>query len=270
MTIKEFSGLCNCTTQTLRYYDSINLLKPAKVDQFTGYRYYDSEQALDYIKIKNLQDAMFSIEEIKKLLEKDDDEIAKAFDVKIAEQKAKLEKIIQIQMSYQNDYMKMKELVKKTKDKINEGVGCYNVGLEYGITDEYYRAIIEEMNEQYNQAMAELKELGHPGISEKKYNKKADEVMYSDVENPVKDFRNTVVIEEIGWEHTVEILEKMPQLDGEYILYFELKDEKLNFNDFCMVVLHIVQDRNKDNRTKITCTRNRSKDGKNHFWLLKK
>jgi hypothetical protein len=126
------------------------------------------------------------------------------------------------------------------------------------------------MNEQYNQAMAELKELGHPGISEKKYNKKVDEVVYSDVENPVKDFKNTVVIEGSGWEHTVEIIEKMPQLDGEYILYFELKDEKLNFNDFCMVVLHIVQDRNKDNCTKITCTRNRSKDGKNHFWLLKK
>lgn len=55
MTIKEFSLLCSCTTQTLRYYDSINLLKPARVDQFSGYRYYDSEQALDYVKIKNLQ-----------------------------------------------------------------------------------------------------------------------------------------------------------------------------------------------------------------------
>ena len=67
MTIKEFSQLCNCTTQTLRYYDSIGLLKPARVDQFTGYRYYENSQALEYVKIKNLQDAMFSIEEIKEV-----------------------------------------------------------------------------------------------------------------------------------------------------------------------------------------------------------
>ena len=144
MTIKEFSLLCSCTTQTLRYYDSINLLKPARVDQFSGYRYYDDEQALDYVKIKNLQEAMFSIEEIKELLECDDDEIAKAFDVKIAEQEARLKKIIQIQMSYRNDYMKMQEMIKKTRDKINESVGNYDAAKEYGISNEYYRTIIEK------------------------------------------------------------------------------------------------------------------------------
>ena len=105
MTIKEFSQLCNCTTQTLRYYDSIGLLKPARVDQFTGYRYYENSQALEYVKIKNLQDAMFSIEEIKEILEQEDYDIIKALDVKIAEQKAKLDKIKQIQMSYRNEFM---------------------------------------------------------------------------------------------------------------------------------------------------------------------
>lgn len=35
MTIKDFSKLCKCTTQTLRYYDHINLLKPARVDGMT-------------------------------------------------------------------------------------------------------------------------------------------------------------------------------------------------------------------------------------------
>ena len=75
MTIKEFSKLCKCSTQTLRYYDSINLLKPASVDQYTGYRYYEEEQALVFIKIKNLQDASFSIDEIKELLSKDEESI---------------------------------------------------------------------------------------------------------------------------------------------------------------------------------------------------
>lgn len=269
MTIKEFSELCNCTTQTLRYYDKINLLKPAKVDNFTGYRYYDSEQALDYIKIKNLQDSMFSIEEIKALLEKTDDEIAKAFDLKIAEQKAKLDKIIQIQMSYRCEYMKMQELIKNTQGIINEGVGSYDVGLEYGISEDYYKSIIEEMNAQYNKAIVELKDMDHPGVSEKMFNKNVVNVVSTDIDNPVKDIRNKIVFEMSGWEHTVEVLEKIPKLEGEFILYFELCSEKMDYTDFCMVALSIVKERNRDKCNKITCTRNKSDDGKNHFWLLK-
>ena len=80
MTIKEFSKLCNCTTQTLRYYDHVYLLKPAKVDDWTGYRYYSEEQALLYVKIKSFQEADFTIEEIKSLLDKGDGQIYAAFE----------------------------------------------------------------------------------------------------------------------------------------------------------------------------------------------
>ena len=64
MTIKEFARLCNCNPQTLRYYDRMDLLKPVKVDPYSGYRYYNEEQAIQYVKIKNLQLAGFSIDEI--------------------------------------------------------------------------------------------------------------------------------------------------------------------------------------------------------------
>lgn len=66
MTIKEFSRLCDCNPQTLRYYDHVDLLKPVKVDSWTGYRYYDEDQALQFVKIKNLQRAGFSIDEIRR------------------------------------------------------------------------------------------------------------------------------------------------------------------------------------------------------------
>lgn len=263
MTIKEFSQLCNCTTQTLRYYDSINLLKPARADPFTGYRYYESVQALDYVKIKNLQDALFSIEEIKEILEQEDYDIIKVFDVKIAEQKKKLEKIKQIQMSYQKDYMQMQNLIKRTQVKLNESVGSYDVAKEYGISEEYYRAIIEAMNAQYEQAMSEQK------YAEFRFVELNSNSMESNVKNPVRE-GNTVVFEESGWKHTVEVLKKIPILEGEYILYFELDDEKWSYNDFCIVVLRVIQDQSKDSDFNIEVTRNRSKDGTNHFWLLKK
>ena len=68
MTIKEFAHLCGCNAQTLRYYDKIDLLKPVQVDPWSSYRYYAQKQALDFVKIKNLQQADFSISEIKELL----------------------------------------------------------------------------------------------------------------------------------------------------------------------------------------------------------
>ena len=270
MTIKEFSQLCECTAQTLRYYDSIDLLKPARVDRFTGYRYYDSEQALDYVKIKNLQNAMFSIGEIKDLLNREDEAIAKAIDVKIEEQKTKLETLIQIQKSYRSEFMKMQDIINKTRSKISECVGKYDAAGEYGISEEYYRAIIEEMNDQYDQALVKMKDMDCPDLDEEAINKSVIEVTNTGIDNPLNDANNTVVIEENGWKHTSEILAKMPSLEGEHILYFELDGEKWSYNDFCYVVLKIVQNRNKDNTYKISCIRNQSKDGKNHFWLLKR
>ena len=36
MTIRQFALLCGCNPQTLRYYDRVDLLKPARVDPRTG------------------------------------------------------------------------------------------------------------------------------------------------------------------------------------------------------------------------------------------
>lgn len=66
--IGEFSYLCETTIKTLRYYDKINLLKPEKIDKFTGYRYYSEEQIITFKKIKELQELNFSLKEIKELL----------------------------------------------------------------------------------------------------------------------------------------------------------------------------------------------------------
>lgn len=48
LTIGEFAKLRNITTETLRHYDRIGLVKPVKVDPDTGYRYYS---ILQYEKI---------------------------------------------------------------------------------------------------------------------------------------------------------------------------------------------------------------------------
>ena len=55
--IGDFSRLSFVTVKTLHYYDEIGLLKPVRVDRFTGYRYYSADQLprLNYIvALKNL------------------------------------------------------------------------------------------------------------------------------------------------------------------------------------------------------------------------
>ena len=42
MQIKEFADFTGVSVRTLHYYDEIGLLKPAYVEEQTGYRYYDS------------------------------------------------------------------------------------------------------------------------------------------------------------------------------------------------------------------------------------
>ena len=126
MTIKEFSNLCGCNPQTLRYYDRENLLKPVKVDEWSGYRFYEEEQAIAFVKIKNLQKAVFSIEEIRGLLNKDDAEIYYAFEVKIAEEEQRLQEMKNIQKTYQAEITSMKNKLEEMHKSIRESMTAYN------------------------------------------------------------------------------------------------------------------------------------------------
>ena len=44
LKIGDFSKLSRISIRMLRYYDDCGLLKPEKVDSFTGYRYYKESQ----------------------------------------------------------------------------------------------------------------------------------------------------------------------------------------------------------------------------------
>jgi DNA-binding transcriptional MerR regulator len=66
--IGEFSRLTRVAIDTLRYYDAVGLLKPAKVDPFTGYRYYSARQLQSLNRILALKEIGFSLEEIARIL----------------------------------------------------------------------------------------------------------------------------------------------------------------------------------------------------------
>lgn len=66
--IGYFSRLSQVPVKTLRYYDQIGLLKPAYVDDFTGYRYYKIGQLSRLNRILALKDLGLSLEQIGRIL----------------------------------------------------------------------------------------------------------------------------------------------------------------------------------------------------------
>jgi DNA-binding transcriptional MerR regulator len=66
--IGEFSRIGSVTIDTLRHYDALGLLKPAKVDPFTGYRYYTAKQLQPLNRIIALKEVGFSLAEIARIL----------------------------------------------------------------------------------------------------------------------------------------------------------------------------------------------------------
>ena len=64
LKINEFAKLCECSSRTLRYYHEMNVLVPEVVDEKSGYRFYNEAQLEDFTRIRQLQKAGFTIEEI--------------------------------------------------------------------------------------------------------------------------------------------------------------------------------------------------------------
>lgn len=146
MTIKEFAHICECNPQTLRYYDQIDLLKPVKVDRWSGYRFYDEEQAYVFVKIKNLQKAGFTIDEIRGLLDKDNLAICRAFDEKIAKEEKRLQEIKDIRQSYQTEMNNTKNKIDAVRKKITEEMQAYNQTSEFGLDADKYEELIDNVN----------------------------------------------------------------------------------------------------------------------------
>ena len=273
MTIKEFAKLCNCNPQTLRYYDKEDLLKPNEVDEWTGYRYYKEEQALDYIKIKNLQEADFSIKEIKVLLQKSDDDIYRAFDEKIAEQVAKLERIRKIQETYLSEKQNMEAFIKDIREKVMASALEYDPEEEFGISKEYYRELIEKTNRFFEESLRSLQGKNDWEVSFSEV-ETTDDVSVTVIEeeylNALESDSYEAIYEKHGWERAKEVLSDLPKLeDGEYLLYFEMKKDQVGNMMFCNVNLGYVLDQNVGKSLKLGCNVTDCKDNQNHFWLLK-
>ena len=296
MTIKEFASLCGCNTQTLRYYDRIDLLKPVQVDRWSGYRYYDKRQALDYVRIKNLQAADFSIEEIKALLSVSDDQVLEAFDAKLAEQHRKLVKIREIQQSYLKEKNMMEQLIHSLTDfilrQIDNPEGLEEFGLCPDDCDQILSHVRSYMEAWLRPSIGSSQQVsllvdnemyrGAQSVTEKIESLKDDDLSrnillgdetLSEQDNTFSSEQYASVWETHGFAHVRDFIDQIPPLqDGqEYCFFFELNEQ--SYPDdvaFPMFMLGAMILKKGAAKVRMGCDVKKSKDDDNHFSLTRK
>lgn len=98
-TVGEAAKAARTTSETLRHYDRIGLVKPSKKDEWTNYRYYTEQDIVRLNTVRALQVMDLPLQEIKQVLEFDDLKKIIAF-LEQADKKAD-EKIAALQYSKQ-------------------------------------------------------------------------------------------------------------------------------------------------------------------------
>lgn len=295
MTIKEFATLCGCSTQTLRYYDKIDLLKPLEVAPWSGYRYYSKQQSIDFVKIKNLQAADFTIEEIKELLTMSDRQIYEAFERKIEEQSRKLERIKEIQQSYLKEKSSMERLIQSASEFLLHAVQDYEVLREFGLSPEDGPAVVAKLKAYIEQTMREdlPAEPEVEMILNDQVIRGADNVADAFETLKGRDYEDTVLIGDKdvgseepltpensegiwsadGWQFVHEFLGAIPKLEEGYAygFSFRMTEEKYPEGlEFPMFMIAAMLPQLDSPEISVGCSIEKSEDGRNHFTLLRR
>lgn len=109
-TIGEVSRLFQTNIRTLRYYDSIGLLKPARVDEKTGYRYYSTKDFERLNTIKYLRTLDMPLADIQMFFENKDVAVMKQLLQKQKTQiQSRIEELNRIQTKLDNRLKQLDE-----------------------------------------------------------------------------------------------------------------------------------------------------------------
>ena len=96
-SVGEAAKAVHTTSETLRHYDRIGLVKPSKKDEWTNYRYYTEQDIVRLNTVRALQLMDLPLQEIKKVLECD--KLEKIVDFLAQAEKKADEKIAALQYS---------------------------------------------------------------------------------------------------------------------------------------------------------------------------
>lgn len=115
LKISEFSKLSHLTVKALRVYEKEGLLKPASIDEWNNYRFYETSQLETAAKIKSYRQLDLSIDEIKAILSgADAREILRSKASSLTKEKH----IVESRLSIINSILEEKEMKYQVTEKV--------------------------------------------------------------------------------------------------------------------------------------------------------
>ena len=81
LSIGHFARLTGLTVKALRHYDELALFRPAHVDEWTGYRWYERSQVGDAVAVRRLRSLRVPLGEVAALIRSDDESLREALAV---------------------------------------------------------------------------------------------------------------------------------------------------------------------------------------------
>ena len=235
LTVGNFAILCACGPRTLRYYDRMGLLKPARVDEWTGYRYYEESQVTDYQRIRSLQGAGFTIGEIRRLLHAPAEDVRAALRRQEAGLKEKQRQLAELQKAgFPAEDMDMEEKIEEAKSGISDL--CDRIGAKD----------LEEMGlepSQLEPLKAQLKDYWEDFFRGVRALRAEERRQLADT-----GWRRE------GWEKAAEAIRELPELKdgGSYQLEFSLKKRGKPVNEqYLNVMIGAVLLRNPGRRFRL-------------------
>ncbi|RIO60352.1 MerR family transcriptional regulator, partial [Mammaliicoccus sciuri] len=141
-TVSQLAELSGVSNRTLRYYDQIGLLKPARINE-SGYRIYEQEEVDILQQIVFYRELEVSLDEIKEIIQQPTFNRMKALEnhyYNLKQQRERLDKMIQtVEKTIANNkgeiIMKDKEKFEGFKEKViqeNETKYGREIRMQYG------------------------------------------------------------------------------------------------------------------------------------------
>ncbi|MED1916290.1 MerR family transcriptional regulator [Bacillus thuringiensis] len=190
-TVQKLGLLASVSTRTLRYYDEIDLLKPARINS-SGYRIYGQQEVDRLQQILFYRELGVSLEEIKEILDSptfDSERALREHREKLLERRAQLDALIanvdltlaqREGTSTMTDKQKFEGFKQKMIDENEDKYGA-EIRAKYGneqieksnqkvkgMSEDQYAAL-EKLNEELHETLAQAFSIGDPahGLAQK-------------------------------------------------------------------------------------------------------
>ena len=140
---------------------------------------------------------------------------------------------------------------------------------EFGISSDEYAGIIDNVNSHFDNIV--VSDINQFDFEEFHHGEGAvEEQEYLDfLHNPEYE----VVFEKHGWSNVKDFIDEFINLEdgAEYALYIRVNEEKAPRNiAFANTILGVLLARNPEKKKSLACDIEKSEDGQNHFWFLKR